>query len=58
VARDPDKQSGPFGVEVPFFVALGNGEYAWQQGDCISKQGQEPGEVGFVPTGSLELAPE
>ena len=28
------------------------------QGDCISKQGQEPGEVGFVPTGSLELAPE
>jgi hypothetical protein len=26
------------------------------QGDCISKQGQEPGEVGFVPTGSLELA--
>ena len=29
-----------------------------KQGDCISKQGQEPGEVGFVPTGSLELAPE
>jgi TIR domain len=29
-----------------------------EQGDCISKQGQEPGEVGFVPTGSLELAPE
>jgi hypothetical protein len=26
------------------------------QGDCISKQGQESGKVGFVPTGSLELA--
>ena len=25
------------------------------QGNCISKQGQEPGEVGIVPTGSLEL---
>ena len=28
------------------------------QGDRISKQGQEPGEVGFVPTGALELSPE
>ena len=30
VVRDPDKQSGPRCVEVPFFVALGNGELAWQ----------------------------
>ena len=26
MARDPDKQSGPRCVEVPFLVALGNGE--------------------------------
>jgi hypothetical protein len=38
--------------------ALVNGLPVRMQGDCISKQGQEPGEVGFVPTGSLELAPE
>ena len=27
-------------------------------GARISKQGQEPGEVGFVPSGSFELAAE
>ena len=27
---DPDKQSGPRRVEVPLFVAPGNGEHAWQ----------------------------
>ncbi len=26
------------------------------QGDRFSKEGQEPGEVGFLPTGSLELS--
>jgi hypothetical protein len=30
VAYDPDKQSGPRCIEVLFFVALGNGEHAWQ----------------------------
>ncbi len=30
VASDPDKQSGPRCIEVLFFVALGNGEHAWQ----------------------------
>jgi hypothetical protein len=47
VARDAIEAAG-LAATVP---AIG-------QGDCISKQGQEPGEVGFVPTGSLELAPE
>ena len=28
------------------------------QGNRISKQGQEPGEVGFIPTGSLDFASE
>ena len=28
------------------------------QGDRTSEQGQKPGEVGFVPTGSLELSAE
>ena len=28
VVRDPDKQSGPRCIEVPFFVALRNGEHA------------------------------
>ena len=31
---------------------------ALPQGDRISKQGEEPGEVGFVPTGSFDLAAE
>jgi hypothetical protein len=39
-------------------ATFGEAENRRSQGDCISKQGQEPGEVGFVPTGSLELAPE
>ncbi len=30
VACDPDKQSGPRCIEVPFFVAPGNGEHAWR----------------------------
>ena len=30
MACDPDKQSGPRRVEVPFFVAPGNREHAWQ----------------------------
>src|SRR3954469_16416748 len=30
VAFDPDKQSGPRCIEVPFFVAPGNGEHVWQ----------------------------
>ena len=30
MARNPDKQSGPRCIEVPFFVAPGNGEHAWQ----------------------------
>jgi hypothetical protein len=30
VACDPDRQSGPRCIEVPFFVAPGNGEHAWQ----------------------------
>ena len=30
MACDPDKQSGPRYIEVPFFVAPGNGEHAWQ----------------------------
>jgi hypothetical protein len=30
VACDPDKQSGPRCIEVPFFVAPRNGEHAWQ----------------------------
>jgi hypothetical protein len=34
VACDPDKQSGPRCIEVPFFVALGNGEHAWQ---CLER---------------------
>ncbi len=28
VACDPEWQSGPRCIEVPFFVALGNGEHA------------------------------
>jgi hypothetical protein len=34
VASDPDKQSGPRCIEVPFFVAPGNGEHAWQ---CLDR---------------------
>jgi hypothetical protein len=34
VAGDPDNQSGPRCVEVPFFVAPGNREHAWQYLDC------------------------
>ena len=34
VARDPDKQPGPRCLEAPFFVALGNGEHAWQ---CLER---------------------
>ena len=34
VASDPDVQSGPRCVEVPFFVAPGNGEHAWQ---CLER---------------------
>jgi hypothetical protein len=34
VALDPDKQSGPRCVEVPFFVALGSEEHAWQ---CLER---------------------
>src|SRR5271166_4303526 len=30
VACDPENQSGPRCIEVPFFVAPGNGEHAWQ----------------------------
>ena len=30
VARNPDWESGPRCIEVPFFVALGNEEHAWQ----------------------------
>ena len=30
MACDPDKQSGRRCIEVPFFVAPGNGEHAWQ----------------------------
>ena len=28
------------------------------QGNRISKEGQQPGKVGFIPAGSLDLAPE
>src|SRR5271165_6545499 len=34
VADDPDWESGPRCIEVPFFVALGNGEHAWQ---CLER---------------------
>jgi hypothetical protein len=34
VVCDPDKQSGPRCIEVPFFVALGNGEHGWQ---CLER---------------------
>ena len=34
VVCDPDKQSGPRRIEVPFFVALGNGEHVWQ---CLKR---------------------
>ena len=30
MACDPENQSGPRCIEVPFFVAPGNGEHAWQ----------------------------
>jgi hypothetical protein len=30
VVCDPDKQSGPRCIEVPPFVAPGNGQHAWQ----------------------------
>ena len=30
MACDPEWQSGPRCIEVPFFVAPGNGEHAWQ----------------------------
>ena len=31
MARDPDEQSGPRCIEVPFFVAPGNREHAWRR---------------------------
>jgi len=34
VAGDPDVQSGPRRVEVPRFVASGNGEHVWQ---CLER---------------------
>jgi len=34
VVRNPEWQSGPRCIEVPFFVALGNGEHAWQ---CLER---------------------
>jgi hypothetical protein len=34
VAPDPDVQSGPRRVEVPRFVAPGNGEHVWQ---CLER---------------------
>jgi transposase len=34
VVSDPDKQSGPRRIEVPLFVALGNGEHVWQ---CLDR---------------------
>jgi len=39
-------------------LAFGEGTTGEAQGDRISEQGQKPGEVGFVPTGSLELSAE
>ena len=41
-----------------YVVRRHNGEPLYVQGDRISKQGQEPSEVGVLPTGSFELAPE
>jgi hypothetical protein len=34
VANDPEQESGPRCIEVPFFVAPGNGEHAWQHLYC------------------------
>jgi len=34
VVWNPDRQSGPRRVEVPHFVAPGNGEHAWQSLTC------------------------
>jgi hypothetical protein len=47
-------------LEVPIqsFAACEQDLESALQGNRISKQGQEAGEVGFVPTGSFELAPE
>ncbi len=35
-----------------------NAEGEVLQGNRISKQGQEPGKVGLVPTGSFEFSPQ